>query len=355
MGWEDRPYYRERGGSAGGSLGWLLFGSVPLGTWFGIRVRVHVTLVIFMGMTLLFSEAKGGLGLTNAAVSMAILFFSVLLHEFGHCAGARLTGGTADDILMWPLGGLAFTAPPHRPWPSFITTACGPLVNLAICVVTGTAVAVLNHSPDAIPWFPVKEGLKSYVPHDSTTYYLWWIFLVNYALLVFNLLLLFYPFDGGRMVQELLWVRVGYHRSMVFATTTGMVGAAVAGLIGLVIGSLTLILIAGFGFYTCYRQRQVLRETGPYGFDDAVGAFGGVDYGASLRLTDAPRRATRRAARREQREREQVAAERDRIDQILAKVSAQGMHSLTWWEKRALHKATAAQRKRDFETRRVRR
>jgi hypothetical protein len=45
----------------------------------------------------------------------------------------------------------------------------------------------------------------------------------------------------------------------------------------------------------------------------------------------------------------QETAERDRIDAILAKVSAQGMHSLTWGEKRALRKATERQRKRDLE------
>ena len=36
---------------------------------------------------------------------------SVLLHEFGHVAACRSTGGEADEILMWPLGGLAFTRP----------------------------------------------------------------------------------------------------------------------------------------------------------------------------------------------------------------------------------------------------
>ena len=37
------------------------------------------------------------------------------------------------------------------------------------------------------------------------------------------------------------------------------------------------------------------------------------------------------------------------IDQILAKVSANGMASLTWSERRALRKATEHRRKRDLE------
>ena len=47
--------------------------------------------------------------------------------------------------------------------------------------------------------------------------------------------------------------------------------------------------------------------------------------------------------------------EQRRIDQILAKVSAQGMNSLTWSERRELKKATEHQRRRDLEKVRLRR
>ena len=36
--------------------------------------------------------------------------------------------------------------------------------------------------------------------------------------------------------------------------------------------------------------------------------------------------------------------EEQKIDAILAKVSAQGMHSLTWWEKRTLRKGSKRMR-----------
>ena len=37
-----------------------------------------------------------------------ILFFTVLVHELGHCLACRQIGGEAHSILLWPLGGLAF-------------------------------------------------------------------------------------------------------------------------------------------------------------------------------------------------------------------------------------------------------
>jgi hypothetical protein len=35
------------------------------------------------------------------------LFGVVLLHEFGHAFACRQTGGEADTIVLWPLGGIA--------------------------------------------------------------------------------------------------------------------------------------------------------------------------------------------------------------------------------------------------------
>ena len=264
---------------------------------------------------------------------MTILFNSVLLHEFGHCFAARWVGGHADDILMWPLGGLAAVDPPRRPWPSFLTTAAGPAVNLFICILTGTALAILNRSADAIPWFPFRFGLRSYVPHDWTTYYLWWIFLVNYALFVFNMLLVFYPFDGGRMIQEILWAIFGYYKSMRFAVVTGMVGAVLVAMIGLAGGQFMLILIAAFGFMACLQQRRMLLEMGPAEFEE-------VDYSQSLYDPPGLKRANARAKKRSQRNAMRLRAEERKIDTILAKVSAKGMHSLTWWEKRTLRKGS---------------
>ncbi|MCH7765652.1 MAG: M50 family metallopeptidase [Acidobacteria bacterium] len=59
-------------------------------------------------------------------MTAAILFVVVLVHEFGHCFGARYTGGEADEILIWPLGGLAYASPPHNAKAHMITTVAGP-------------------------------------------------------------------------------------------------------------------------------------------------------------------------------------------------------------------------------------
>src|ERR1035438_1916368 len=60
------------------------------------------------------------------------LFLIVLLHEFGHALACRQTGGTANRILLWPLGGVAYVNPPQRPGATLWSIAAGPLVNVAL-------------------------------------------------------------------------------------------------------------------------------------------------------------------------------------------------------------------------------
>jgi Zn-dependent protease len=60
------------------------------------------------------------------------LFLIVLLHEFGHAFACRQTGGQADHIILWPLGGIAFVNPPPRPGAYLWSLAAGPLVNVAL-------------------------------------------------------------------------------------------------------------------------------------------------------------------------------------------------------------------------------
>ena len=62
------------------------------------------------------------------------LFVIVLLHEFGHAFACRSVGGTADNIMLWPLGGVAYVNPPQRPGATLWSIAAGPLVNVALAV-----------------------------------------------------------------------------------------------------------------------------------------------------------------------------------------------------------------------------
>ena len=351
MGWEDRPYYRDRPGQTGNPLMWLMTGSVPMFTVFGIRVRMHAALLLLIVLILLFGLGDFGHTIALRVQTVSVLFGVILLHEFGHCFAARSVGGEANEILMTPLGGLAMAMAPRRPWPTFVTVAGGPLVNVVICLLCG---AGLYFTSDAFPLGPWTFG--QYTPAIlrggwvRLETYLFLIYSVSWFLLVFNMLPVF-PLDGGQMLQSILWKPLGYYRSMMMTLTVGMAGAALMAMIGLATlgtigGGLLLILIAISCFMTCFQMRAMMKAEGPWGFTEEDTP----DYSASLYAKDEPRRRKRAnvfgkwAATRARKQAKQAASEQAKIDAILAKVSAHGMHSLTWLEKRALHKATERQR-----------
>src|SRR5437899_13060670 len=60
------------------------------------------------------------------------LFLIVMLHEFGHALACRQVGGRANQIVLWPLGGVAYVDPPSRPGATLWAIAAGPLVNVVL-------------------------------------------------------------------------------------------------------------------------------------------------------------------------------------------------------------------------------
>lgn len=354
MAWQDRPYYRDRDETSGGPIGWLMNGSVPLFTLFGIRVRMHVSLIIILVFVLLLGWGTSSDSVLERVQSVLLLGTVILLHEFGHCFGARWTGGEANEIMLWPLGGLAMTMARRRPWPQFITVAAGPAVNVIICLVCGAVIWGIAGIFPLTPYHMLGHGRhitgETWRQVANTAY---WMYILSYALLIFNLLPL-YPLDGGQLLQAILWKPMGYFRSMMLTLNVGLVGAAILAMVGLATlgvigGGFLLIWIAVNNLFTCYQTRQMLRTEGPWAFSEEDSPdYGAVQYDAR----DNPRRRRksilrRWATRRAQKQAKQDAMEQGQIDAILAKVSAHGMHSLTRGEKRALRRATERQRRRD--------
>jgi len=321
------------GGGLGGVLAWLSGGSVSLGTYLGIRVRVHASFVFVPLFFLLMGHS-----LLGATVLILALFGSVLLHEFGHALGCRAVGGHADDILMWPLGGLAFCRPPQRPWPEFVTVACGPLVNLVIAALLAPVLLALATD---IGWHvldPIAAPFRSYsIPPLGFIAGL--VYSVNVVLLVFNVALVFYPFDGGRLVQILLWIFVGHRRSLLISSQVGMGGAVLVGLAGLAMGRLMLVLIAVFGFLQCRRTLEAIRHGG---YAEVI-AGGDLDWSAGATPSRRELRADKKRAKARAAEQQRTAKAEAEIDAILAKVARDGLQSLSGREKKLLE-----QRSRDM-------
>lgn len=178
------------------------------------------------------------------------LFLIVLLHEFGHALACRQVGGTANEIMLWPLGGVAYVNPPQRPGATLWSIAAGPLVNVALWPVLFAAVTITRSSGWAGSMPDAYMLLRT-------------VLFIDLSLLVFNMLPI-YPLDGGQILRSLLWFVLGRGRSLMVATLLGMLG--IAGFIGLALWlrSFWLGAISAFMLLNCWgglrHARQLLRQ-----------------------------------------------------------------------------------------------
>jgi stage IV sporulation protein FB len=348
----------------------VLSWSFPIGQLFGIMIRLHVVMPIVLigliGREWLREGAKeassraGAGAWMDAAMLMALIFVSVLLHELGHCFAARRMDGEADEVLLWPLGGLAFCRSlPHTPLAHFVTALGGPLVNFILCLLSGLLLSFAfehHYQPQFNPiWYPYRAGDNSIamplptwngaaeISSNFLAINLARLFWVNWLQLLVNVLLIGIPFDGGRMLQATLWPRLGHYQSSKVAIYSGFVIMLMVGLLSIVFTEPLLAFLTIFIFVSCAQEMMTLEsahEDSLFGYDFSQG------YTSLEKDEPAPPRLKRqnfvqrwlakRAARRLQQEQEQRLADDRRMDELLEKIQKFGKDSLTDEEHRFL-------------------
>ena len=174
------------------------------------------------------------------------LFLIVLTHEFGHALACRQVGGTADRILLWPFGGVAYVNPPQRPGAMLWSIAAGPLVNVVLLpVLYGAHLATISLGwPDTMP---------------DAYQFVWMVMWINASLLAFNILPI-YPLDGGQILRSLLWFVLGKARSLMAATVVGILGIVCFIGIAIWVHEVWLGLISIYLLFICWGGLQQARK-----------------------------------------------------------------------------------------------
>lgn len=181
------------------------------------------------------------------ALETLSLFGIILVHEFGHALACRQVGGTANQIILWPLGGVAYVSPPQRPGAMLWSIAAGPLVNVVLVPILLFATVFASRAG----WELINPNLYHYINA------IWW---ANLIILIFNMLPIF-PLDGGQIFRSLLWFFVGRANSLMVASVLGFFGVA-----GMVVAAVflqwswfwILAAFAGFNCWIGFRQSQQL-------------------------------------------------------------------------------------------------
>ena len=339
--------------------------SLNLGKWYGVHVRLHAFFLLFAVCTLYLMTAKAlgltddpGQGVLYGLMLLGVLFLSVLAHEVAHCLAAFRVGGGAEQIVIWPFGGLAQPHVPHEYQHELITAVAGPLVNLLICMFVAPLVWALNQDLWGLlsPLNPhaLIEGSAWLVLLKLTLWLNWMLVLVNF--------LPAFPLDGGRVLRSILWRWFDY-RTAVLVVTWGAKFIA-AGLCvmawckwgessSLVPSWVALLLLAMFLFFSAKQEMARLEEQE---MDEELFSYDFSQGYTSLdRHFDSPRPGASNPLRRwltdRQRARNQKQQiveqeEERRVDEILARLHETGMNGLSAKDRALLQRVSARYRNR---------
>lgn len=220
-------------------------GSVRLFTLFGINVWLHWSWALIAVWALSERQQLYSSPLWNLAEYVA-LFGIVLLHEFGHSLACRQVGGHSNQIVLWPLGGVAYVNAPARPGAQLWSIAAGPLVNVVlipIFMVVPSLLVATGLAPDSVDFWNCYRAVA----------------FINTVILVFNVLPI-YPLDGGQILRALLWFKLGPRRSLLYASGVGLVGAAGLAALALWAGSIWIGVLVLFLGNNCWQAFQAARS-----------------------------------------------------------------------------------------------
>lgn len=202
----------------------------------GVPVRLHASLLLMLGVWVVWGAAQWGLaGLGTSAVWLAAFVASVLIHELGHVEVARRFGIRTHAIVLLPIGGAAQMQMRRvSPMVDAAVSVAGPLASLLLGVVLALTGWLL--------------GIGAFLTLGA----------VNLLLGVFNLIPAF-PMDGGRILRALLVHRVGRERGTAWALGVGAGFAVCFGAVGLAYQEVGLLLLAAFMALLQWREFQVQR------------------------------------------------------------------------------------------------
>lgn len=237
---------------------------------FGIPVRVHPffwLLSFMLGMSANSSR--------EILIWVAVVFVSILVHEFGHALVIRYFGWT-PRVVLHSFGGLAIYDPNFSPWQSgqrarrtaatqILISLAGPGAGFALAAIVVALLFLTQHSmpfPFFGKWIILGVGdLPSSEPLQTVVFDL---LQVNIYWGILNLMPI-YPLDGGQVARELFIAnsRDGVRQSLQLSFAT----ACIIAVLSIVrFHSPYMALMFGYMAYTNYQQLN-----GPFG-----GGFGGA-------------------------------------------------------------------------------
>jgi len=333
--------------------------SLTIGRWRHVHLRLHaifIAVAVFAMFLATHDPVAGSPG--YGLLGIAILLASVLAHELGHCFAAARVGGSSEQIVIGPLGGLGNVEIPREPQSELIATLAGPLVTLGILLLM---LPLLLATGNSVP--PLLSPLEPVGLIDGV----WWAvaiklaFWTNWLILIVNLLPAF-PLDGARILRTMLWPALDYRSAGHVAVRASKFTALGICLLAWLMRDaqsadvlpawVPLLLLAIFIYFSAQHEAARLDEGE---WDEELLSYDfSQGYTSLERTSETPRRPGRSMRRwlknrREQRRQRQLFQEQEeerQVDEILLRLHETGMNGLTAKERSLLNRVSARYRSR---------
>ena len=213
----------------------------------GIDVKIHWSFVLILAWgALLYGIGPAGwlVGSIYGALTFALLFVCVTLHELGHALAARRYGIGTRSILLLPIGGVAnLERMPDKPRQELVIALAGPLVNVVIALLLLPVALLLSGggAGELLGGRAILNNIRAPGFANLVTF----LVSMNVWLVLFNLLPAF-PMDGGRVLRAFLAMVMRYRTATRTAVLVGRLMAVGFALFGIFSGNIGLLLVAFF-------------------------------------------------------------------------------------------------------------
>jgi Zn-dependent protease/CBS domain-containing protein len=233
--------------------------SLTIGRIQGIDIKLHPSFLLIALWVIYhwgFRQNYGIAGTVYGLVLVLAIFCLVLLHELGHSMMAHEYGLRVRDITLVPFGGVArIEQMPSRPRAEAMISVAGPLVNLAIALLLLPLLLMVGLASG-------NSSLQDFAQFGlgdvSLTGFLFYLFLANLTLAIFNLLPAF-PMDGGRILRAGVTPFIGRQGATTVAVAIGVTLGVLIGILGLVSGEYLIVLVMAFVILAAFAEGRSVR------------------------------------------------------------------------------------------------
>lgn len=348
--------------------------SVPVARVMGVQVRFHALLILLIAAELvrstLLADHESASGPTITATALLALLIVIFAHEIGKALMTRWMGGSAETIILWPLGGLSEHQQPAA-WRRRLLASCGGLL-LSLVLASALWPMLIEIAPN---WYatvidPLNPGAgySEWVMQGRPAWWLslmWWIGYANLIVIAANLLPV-YPLDGAHALESVLVPMFGRRRGRSASITLALALSVLIVFASLLVQQVIGVFLGGFALLCCitaarrhsFIEAQDVAEScvpplpAPeliHGdFDDVITraprSVSNLETSAfQVRLDASPNVQKMIQARSAQSDR--LATEEEVVDRILAKITTEGLAALTEQERKILESVTARRRR----------